>query len=85
MFSSSEKKLLFILAAVQFNHIVDFMIIMPLGPQLMRLLILNPDQFSLLVSSYMFTAGLSAIMAFFYMDYFDHKTNQQNLSQAGSA
>lgn len=73
MFSSSEKKLLFILAAVQFNHIVDFMIIMPLGPQLMRLFTINPDQFSLLVSSYTFTAGLSGIMASFYMDYFDRK------------
>ena len=73
MFSSSEKKLLFILAAVQFNHIVDFMIIMPLGPQLMRLFAINPDQFSLLVSSYTFTAGLSGIMASFYMDYFDRK------------
>ena len=30
--------LLFILAAVNFTHIMDFMIMMPLGPQLMNLL-----------------------------------------------
>jgi MFS transporter, DHA1 family, inner membrane transport protein len=32
----SERKLLLLLAAVQFTHIMDFMIMMPLGPQLMR-------------------------------------------------
>ena len=31
-----ERLILFILAAVQFITIVDFMIVMPLGPQLMR-------------------------------------------------
>jgi len=34
----SERSLLLLLAAVQFTHIVDFMILMPLGPQLMRVL-----------------------------------------------
>jgi len=29
----SERSLLLLLAAVQFTHIVDFMILMPLGPQ----------------------------------------------------
>src|SRR4030095_11703229 len=33
-----ELALLLTLAAVQFTHIVDFMILMPLGPQLMRIL-----------------------------------------------
>ena len=31
----SERRLLLLLAAVQFTHIMDFMIMMPLGPQLM--------------------------------------------------
>lgn len=73
MFTSLEKKILTILAFVQFNHIVDFMIIMPLGPQLMRLFNIQPDQFSLLVSSYTFLAGLSGFLASFYMDQFDRK------------
>jgi hypothetical protein len=30
-----EKLLLFVLAAIQFTHILDFVIMMPLGPQLM--------------------------------------------------
>ena len=34
----NERVVLLILAAVQFTSIVDFMVIMPLGPQLMRTL-----------------------------------------------
>jgi len=73
MFNKLEKKLLFVLAFVQFNHIVDFMIIMPLGPQLMRIFQIDPHQFSLLVSSYTFFAGLSGFLATFYTDRFDRK------------
>ena len=40
-----ELPLLLTLAAVQFTHIVDFMIMMPLGPQFMRLFAIGPQQF----------------------------------------
>lgn len=73
MFTSLEKKILTILAFVQFNHIVDFMIIMPMGTQLMRLFSIEAQQFSLLVSSYTFFAGVSGFLASFYMDRFDRK------------
>lgn len=73
MFTSLEKKILTILAFVQFNHIVDFMIIMPMGTQLMRLFSIEAHQFSLLVSSYTFFAGVSGFLASFYMDRFDRK------------
>lgn len=72
-FSRQEKILLFILAAIQFNHIVDFMILMPLGPQLMRLFSITTTQFSWLVSSYTFCAGISGFVASFIMDQFDRK------------
>ena len=61
------------LAAVQFTHIVDFMIVMPLGPQLMRILDVGPRQFSLLVSAYTFAAAASGFVAAFWIDRFDHK------------
>jgi len=73
MFTRQEKILLAILASIQFSSIVDFMIMMPLGPQLMRLLGINPHQFGLLVSSYTFFAGLSGFAASFFMDLFDRK------------
>ena len=73
MFDRREKMILFCLAAIQFNHIVDFMIVMPLGPQLMREFAITPTQFSLLVSAYSFCAGLSGFLATFYADAFDRK------------
>lgn len=41
--TKKEKLILFVLAAAQFTHIVDFMIMMPLGPQLMRIFKINPQ------------------------------------------
>ena len=71
---SKERILLFILAAALFTHIMDFMIMMPLGPQLMRLFDITPQQFSFLVSSYTFSAGASGIVAAFFIDRFDRKS-----------
>ncbi|WP_415063776.1 MFS transporter [Bdellovibrio sp.] len=75
MFSRQEKLLLGILATIQFSSIVDFMIMMPLGPQLMRMFSINPHQFGLLVSSYTFSAGISGFLASFFMDKFDRKSS----------
>jgi len=68
-----ELALLLTLAAVQFTHIVDFMLMMPLGPQFMRLFAIGPHEFSLLVSSYTFAAAASGFVAAFWIDRFDHK------------
>lgn len=69
----NERILLFILAAIMFTHIMDFMIMMPLGPQLMRIFDISPQQFSLLVSSYTITAGITGFIAAFAIDRFDRK------------
>lgn len=68
-----ESTLLFTLAAIQFTHIMDFMIMMPLGPQFMRVFGISPAQFGYLVSSYSFSAGLLGFLAGFVMDRFDRK------------
>ncbi len=68
-----EKLLLWTLAAINFIHIVDFMILMPLGPQLMRLFEISPSEFGLLVSSYTFSAGISSFFGAFFLDRFDRK------------
>lgn len=69
-----ERIVLFILASVQFITIVDFMIVMPLGPQLMRTLQINPTQFGLVVSSYTFAAGVAGIIASSFADRFARRT-----------
>jgi len=73
MFTRQEKFILFVLAAIQFSHIVDFMIMMPLGPQLMRAFDMSAGQFAWLISSYTFAAGGSAFAGSFYLDRLDRK------------
>ena len=71
---SRERLILMILAAVQFTTIVDFMIVMPLGPQLMRTLEIGPAEFGLIVSSYTFAAGAAALVASSIVDRFARRT-----------
>ncbi len=73
MFSRQEKFLLFIIAAIQFAHIVDFMIMMPLGPQLIRIFSISAQEFSFLVASYTLFAGISGFVSSFFMDRFERK------------
>jgi DHA1 family inner membrane transport protein len=69
-----ERLVLLILAAVQFATIVDFMIVMPLGPQLMRTLHIGPASFGLVVSSYTFAAGAAGLIASSVVDRFARRT-----------
>lgn len=73
MFSRQEKFLLFIIAAIQFAHIVDFMIMMPLGPQLIRIFSISAQEFSFIVASYTLFAGISGFVSSFFMDRFEKK------------
>ncbi|MCM2371368.1 MFS transporter [Rhodopirellula sp. ICT_H3.1] len=70
----NERLILLILAAVQFITIVDFMIVMPLGPQLMRTLDISPSAFGLIVSSYTFAAGIAGLIASATVDRFSRRT-----------
>ena len=68
-----ERWLLFTLAGIQFTHILDFMIMMPLGPQFTALFGISNAQFGLLVSAYTLWAGFSGLMAATYIDRFGRK------------
>ncbi len=68
-----ERWLLFTLAGIQFTHILDFMIMMPLGPQFTALFGISNAQFGLLVSAYTLSAGFSGLMAATYIDRFGRK------------
>jgi predicted MFS family arabinose efflux permease len=69
----TERIVLLILAAVQFTSIVDFMVIMPLGPQLMRTLDISPDRFGLIVASYTFAAGAAGLVASAIVDRYSRR------------
>jgi len=68
-----ERWLLFTLAGIQFTHILDFMIMMPLGPEFTALFGISNAQFGLLVSAYTLSAGLSGLVAATYIDQFSRK------------
>ncbi len=82
--SAGEWLLLLVLASVQFAHIVDFMIIMPLGSRFVNAnehqgetaaLHLTTGQFGLVVSSYTLSAGIASLFAARFLDRFDRKSS----------
>jgi len=68
-----ERWVLLTLAGIQFTHILDFMIMMPLGPQFTQLMGISNAQFGFLVSAYTLSAGVSGLVASMYIDQFDRK------------
>jgi len=68
-----ERWYVVILSAIQIAHILDFVIMMPLGPRFMRVFDINPMEFSSLVSAYTFSAGIVGFFGALYADHFDRK------------
>lgn len=71
--NSKERIILLLLSALNFTHIMDFMIMMPLGNYLMPYFGISSQQFSFLVAAYTFSAGASGFLAAFFVDRFDRK------------
>lgn len=65
--------LLWLLALTQFTLIMDFVMMMPLGPLIMRAFDISPTAFAAAVSIYAWFAGLSGFFAATYIDRFDRK------------
>ncbi len=70
----NERLVLLLLAAIQFTTNLDFLIVLPLGPQYMRVMHITPAQFNLMVAAYAIAAGISGVAAGFFLDHFDRKT-----------
>lgn len=73
--SRRERWLLLTVAGIQFTHILDFMIIMPLSNTLIQELSITPTQFSLIVSAYSYAAFATGIVAAFFIDRYDRKSS----------
>lgn len=68
-----ERAMLWLLALTQFTVSMDFMLMMPLAPQLMQAFAIGPAAVSGAVSAYAWCAGLSGLLAATYIDRFDRK------------
>ena len=71
--TTQERSLLWLLALIQFTIIMDFMVMMPLGPQLMHAFNITPVAFATAVSMYSWCSGLSGLLAATYIDRFDRR------------
>lgn len=69
-----ERMVLLILAGLMFTHILDFMILMPLGNYLMPYFDISAQAFSVLVAAYTLSAGISGFAAAFFVDRYDRKS-----------
>lgn len=69
----NEIILVALLALLNFTHILDFMIMMPLGNILMPKWHLTTSEFAVIVSSYSLSAFVSSFAAIFFADKFDRK------------
>ncbi|AXE96135.1 MFS transporter [Paraburkholderia sp. 22099] len=68
-----ERRLLWLLALTQFTVIMDFMVMMPLGPQIMHAFSITPAAFATAVSAYSWCSGLSGLFAATYIDRFNRR------------
>lgn len=69
-----ELLILITLASVNFTHIMDSMIMMPLGATFMDTFGIGPRGFTMLVSAYALGAFLSNLAGIFILDLFDRKS-----------
>ena len=72
--SGAERRLLWLLALTQFTLIMDFMVMMPLGPQIMSAFHITPGAFATAVSAYSWCAGLAGLFAATYVDRFNRRS-----------
>jgi predicted MFS family arabinose efflux permease len=68
-----ERRLIFVLAAVQFVNILDFMMVMPLGPDFACDLSIPTSQLGIIGGSYTASAAVSGFTCAFFLDRFDRR------------
>ena len=71
--SISERKLLFLVGAVQFVNVLDFMMVMPLGPDFAWALQVPSSALGLVGGSYTAAAAVSGLIGALFLDRFDRR------------
>jgi len=73
LFSAYQKRVVGLLAFLQFAVILDFMLMSPLGALIIPSMSISTQQFGWAVSAYAFSAGLSGLLTAGFADRFDRK------------
>ncbi|MCA8913395.1 MAG: MFS transporter, partial [Planctomycetes bacterium] len=69
----SERAVVLLIAVVQFINILDFMIVMPLGPDFARELDISSNHIGIIAGSYTAAAAVAGIAGSFFLDRFDRR------------
>lgn len=69
----SENLYIFIIGLITFVNVLDFMIVMPLGPDFTRSLDIGNDKIGLITASYTFAAAIMGFICSFILDRFDRR------------
>jgi len=70
----SERRLLLLLSAVQFVNVLDFMLVMPLGPDFARELHIPVSQMGWVGGAYTAAAAISGLASARFLDRFDRRS-----------
>jgi predicted MFS family arabinose efflux permease len=70
----SERRIVLLLAAVQFVNILDFMIVMPLGPDFAAALGIATSHLGIVGGSYTAAASVAGLVGALFLDRFDRRT-----------
>ncbi|RYZ00761.1 MAG: MFS transporter [Chitinophagaceae bacterium] len=71
--TSYQKRVIALLALIQFTVVLDFMVMAPLGDLMMKSMRLRSTEFAFAVSAYAFSAGVSGLLAAGFADKYDRK------------
>jgi len=69
----SERTFIFLIGAVQFVNILDFVMVLPLGPFFAGPLGIAPSRIGFIGASYTAAAAISGIACSFFLDRFDRR------------
>lgn len=69
----SEGMIVFLIGAIQFVNILDFVMVMPLGPDFARALDIDVAKIGLIGGSYTLAASVSGIVGSFFLERFDRR------------
>jgi len=69
-----EAKAIALVGAVQFVNVLDFMMVMPLGPDLASALAIDPSNIGLIGGAYTAAAAVAGVLGAFVLDRFDRRT-----------
>ena len=71
--TAAERRIVFLIGAVNFINVLDFRIVLPLGPDFAHVLAIPASHIGFIGGSYSAAAGVSGLIASFFLDRFDRR------------